>query len=121
MPDSRNSLRKSKDFALGTIKEKRKLSPTKPHKIYSPPLKRRVTPNKDINVIDKLEISEKAPLSPNSKKKSTLSIDTLKELIDDLMYKKEAYDWKSMEMKGPIDTMEQFFFTYLQETQKTNQ
>ena len=74
--------------------------------------------NKEINVIDHFEVSEKAPLSPNPKKKKSvfLSIEILRELIDDLMFKKEAFDWKCMEMKGPIHTMEQFFFAYLKET-----
>ena len=44
-----------------------------------------------------------------------MRLKALKEFINELMAKKEAYDWKCMQAAQPLATLEKFFFIHLTE------
>ena len=64
--------------------------------------------NHDHGALSKRERTKKA-------ESTAISLKTLKDFIDDLMVKKEAYDYKCFQGQQPLITLEKFLFVHLSE------
>ena len=51
----------------------------------------------------------------NSMAPPPISLKSLRDFVNDLMTKKEAYDWKCLQSAQPLATLEKFLFINLNE------